>query len=82
MYNWTIGQGGSMDKKQVPKFQPLRVPFLRKAAVFRKKLANSNQKSTNTAIDLRPRASVLTIIKSKFNRLSRKNESSKKHLGS
>ena len=78
----TIGQSASPEKSVVQKSQHSRVLFSKNAAVFRKKLANSNQKPTNYAMGLRPRLSVFKITKSKFTPTSCKNESSIKYLGS
>ena len=51
-------------------------------AVFRKKKStNSNLKSKNSAISLKPRAQVFKITKSKFTPASGKNESSREYLG-
>ena len=78
----TIGQSAFVDIKVVQKFQHSRVPLIRKTAVFCEKLANSNQKSKNFAMDLRHRASVFKITKSKFTPILGKNETRRKYFGS
>ena len=60
------------------KFQHLRILF---SSILQKKSANSNQKSKNSAISFKSRASVFKITKSKFTPASGKNESSREYVG-
>ena len=69
----TNRQSAFSDKKVVQRFQHSRVPFSRKTAVFRKKLANSTQKSINASMDLWHRDSVFKITKSIVSPISDKN---------